>query len=314
MSKLFSLFLSIFIWILCCSWGFFAHKKINETAVYLLPSNLAGFYKKNIKLITAKAVDPDKRCYIDSLEPVRHYIDLNDIDSNIDSIPIHWRKATEKYTERKLLAQGIIPWQIWRTYQSLVKAFKENDVNRIIRYSADLGHYIADSHVPLHTTSNYNGQQTNQIGIHAFWETRLPEMFMNKYNLLIGQVVYIDDPLAKAWQIIKTSNSSVDSVLNIEKKLSCEFKESEIKAYIERNNQLILTYSDQYATAYHLALNGMVERRLRSSIHTVASMWYSAWVDAGQPNLNNITKLNLKEETLEIESQNKKALGREEWH
>ena len=27
----------------------------------------------------------------------------------------------------------------------------------------------------------------------------------------------------------------------------------------------------------------MVEDRLRAAIHTVASLWYTAWIDAGQP-------------------------------
>lgn len=313
MSKIISGIIALVIWITLSSWGFFAHKKINETAIFLLPTELAVFYKKNNKEIISKAIDADKRCYTDSLEPARHYIDVNEIDGNIDSIPIHWSQAVEKYTERKLLAKGIVPWQIWRTYQNLVQAFKNKDSNRIIRYSADLGHYIADSHVPLHTTSNYNGQQTNQIGIHAFWETRLPEMFAHSYNLFIGRAVYIENPLEEAWKIIKKSNSKVDDVLEKEKLLSQSFRQSEIKAYIERNNQLILSYSDAYAEAYHNALEGMVERRFRASIHTVASYWYSAWVDAGQPNFKNIE--TYEETTKKVEETiNNKSLGRIEWH
>ncbi len=43
-----------------------------------------------------------------------------------------------------------------------------HDSIKILKYSADLSHYIGDAHVPLHTTSNHNGQLTNQVGIHAF--------------------------------------------------------------------------------------------------------------------------------------------------
>ena len=304
-------------WICClilqfifCSWGFYMHKRINETATFLLPTEMVVFYKKHINSITEKATDADKRCYIDTLEGPRHYIDLDKFDE-VDSIPIHWTKAKEKYSERKLLAQGVIPWQIYRTYQNLVQAFKEKNQNRIIQYTADLGHYVADAHVPLHTTSNYNGQFTNQIGIHAFWETRLPEMFAKDYDHFVGAAQYIDDPLNKAWEIVKESNQMVDSVLAIEKKLAQTFKESEIRSYIQRNNQLIYTYSDNYAIAYHNALNGMVERRFRNSIRIVASMWYSAWIDAGQPKLNN---LNQQTEIEVIPYQDKKTLGREEWH
>ncbi len=296
---------------LLSSWGFYAHKKINETAVFLLPTEISAFFKKNIKLITEKAVDADKRCYVDTVESPRHYIDLDRYE-NTDSIPIHWSKAVEKFTERKLLAQGVVPWQIVRTYRNLINAFRAKDEYKIIQHSADLGHYIADAHVPLHTSSNYNGQFSNQIGIHAFWETRLPEMFSNDYNYFIKKAEYIEDPLATAWKIVKESNALVDSVLLIEKELSLNFKASERKAYVERNNQLIFTYSDMYATQYHNALNGMVERRLRASIFQVASFWYSAWVDAGQPILST---LKVKETAYPpLEMNNKKTLGREEWH
>lgn len=296
------------------SWGFYAHKRINETAVFLLPTEMSIFYKDHIRIITERAVDADKRCYVDTAEGPRHYIDLDRFEDDVDSIPIHWSKAKEKYTERKLLLSGVIPWQIYRSYQNLVEAFVQKDMQKIIRHSADLGHYVADAHVPLHTTSNYNGQYTNQIGIHAFWETRLPEMFSQEYDLFIGPAEYIRDPLEYAWAVVRESNSRVDSVLIIEKQLSQTFKSSEQKAYLTRNNQLILTYSDAYATAYHDALNGMVERRFRASIAAVAAYWYSAWVDAGQPHWDFTTPLQDFGAEEEIPLEGRKTLGREEWH
>ncbi|UIR57735.1 zinc dependent phospholipase C family protein [Sphingobacterium sp. SRCM116780] len=300
------------IFIVCTSWGFFAHKKINEYAIYTLPPALASFYKKNIYLISEKAVDPDKRCYIDSLESPRHYIDIDDYEEpSIDSIPIHWTKAKQKYQEKQLLLNGIVPWQISFTYNKLVKAFKNKDLRQIIRYSADLGHYIGDAHVPLHTTKNYNGQLTNQIGIHAFWESRLPEMFANHYKFIKGRSHFITDPLREAWAIVKQSNSLVDSVLMMEKELSASFSKHEKYAFIERNNVLIRTYSDDYAKAYHLALNGMVEKRMANAIQQVGSFWYSAWVEAGQPELKNLSTNKLEETT--INTDNKKNMGREEW-
>jgi hypothetical protein len=273
---------------------------------------MARFYKDNIRIITDRATDADKRCYVDTAEGPRHYIDLDRFEE-IDSIPIHWSKAKEKFDERKLLMNGIVPWQIYRTYQNLTQAFIKKDFEKIIKYSADLGHYVADAHVPLHTTSNYNGQYTDQIGIHAFWETRLPEMFSQQYNLFIGAAEYLQEPLETAWSIVKESNARVDSVLQIEKELSRRFNPAEQKAYITRNNQLILTYSDSYATSYHSALNGMVERRFTAAIFRVASYWYSAWVDAGQPAWD-FEKPASNEATDNINYEGRKVLGREEWH
>ena len=35
-------------------------------------------------------------------------------------------------------------------------------------------------------------------------------------------------------------------------------------------------------------LSGMVERRMRKSIISIGNLWYSAWVDAGQPILDGM--------------------------
>jgi len=306
---------SIIVILLLSSWGFFAHKKINHYAVFALPAKLAKFYKSNIDVITEKAVDPDKRCFTDSAEGPRHFIDIDDYreDRQVDSIPVHWSQAKEKFKERELLKNGIVPWQINFTYQKLVKAFQIKDYKRIIKHSAELGHYIADAHVPLQTTKNFNGQVTDQVGIHAFWESRLPEMFSEKYNLLVGQAKYIDDPLEEAWRIIRESNVLVDSVLNIEADLSRQFKSSQKSSFIERNNQLVWTYSDNYATSYHKAMNGMVERRMRKTILRVASYWYSAWLESGQPDLSNIEKITIEDSLENIKISDKKPIGREEW-
>lgn len=305
--------LGILCVLLCCSWGFYAHKLINQTAVFTLPTEVSLFYKKHIKAITESAIDADKRCYVDSAESPRHYIDIDKFEGGLDSIRVHWSAAKEKFEERNLIARGIVPWQIDRSYRQLVRAFMEKDTRRIIRHSADLGHYVADAHVPLHTTQNYNGQYTNQIGIHAFWESRLPEMFASAYDLLVGRAQYVNDPLDYAWEIVETSHSLVDSVLTLEKRLSITIPEHLRKSYIERNNVLTLNYSDYYATQYHQALQGMVARRMRASIHAVGSLWYSAWVDAGQPDLARMDQLpaGLLDSLPQPQG---KIIGREEWH
>jgi hypothetical protein len=66
-------------------------------------------------------------------------------------------------------------------------------------------------------------------------------------------------------------------------------------------------------------LNGMVERRMKLSIFSVASFWYTAWVNAGQPDLRLLSKQQLFESDLkEFEELNTawrgsgKMLGRQE--
>ncbi len=301
------------------SWGFFAHMRINRLAVFTLPSNLIGFYKSNINYITEHAVDPDKRRYADSLEAPRHYLDADHYGKEpFVVIPRKWKDAVEKLSQDTLNAYGIVPWQIQRSYYKLVDAFKNRDSVLILKYSADLGHYIADAHVPLHTSENYNGQMTNQVGIHGFWESRLPELFANDYDYFVGKAKYIDNPLNKAWDIVTNTYSLLDSTLTIEKNLTKTFPADRKYTYNERNGRVIKEYSITYSKAYHDALNGMVERQMRSSILDVGSFWYTAWVDAGQPDMKNLVKQNIiAPEKKQTEEEEKlylkgKALGRPE--
>ncbi|RYE56886.1 MAG: S1/P1 Nuclease [Sphingobacteriales bacterium] len=277
----------LFIWIICSSWGFFAHQQINKLAVFTLPVEMLTFYKKNLTYITAHAIDPDKRRYADTLEAPRHYLDVENYEENIDSIPFKWKDAVAKYGIPKLNKNGIVPWHIQRTYNSLVNAFKALDSIAILRYSADLGHYIGDAHVPLHTTHNHNGQLTGQIGIHGFWESRIPEIFYESYSLLTGRAIYVEDPLLQAWSIVKHSHKLVDTVLRFEKTLTEKFHSDRKYSYSERKNVVIKQYSVEFSAAYQTLVNSMVERQMKASILAVGSFWYSAWADAGQPALKN---------------------------
>lgn len=267
------------------NWGFFGHQKINNLAVFTLPPEMIGFYKKNITYITEAAVNPDKRRYAVVDEAARHYLDLDHYgDSALYKMPRYWKAAVEKYSEDTLKAYGIVPWHIERMYHRLKDAFMVRDPDQILKVSAEIGHYLADAHVPLHTTENYNGQLTGQEGIHGFWESRLPELFSGNYNFFVGRAEYISNTQLEAWKAITLAHSALDSVLIFEKELTNKFGERkfsfETKGKLTQKN-----YSREFAKAYHDALAGMVERHMRTCIKRIGSFWYTAWVDAGQPDL-----------------------------
>lgn len=306
MRKNLSLLLILFLGMLCSSWGFFAHQRINRIAVFILPGEMIGFYKNNITFITEHAVDADKRRYADTSEAPRHFIDADRYgDKPFDSIPEKWKDAEVKFSATVLQENGIVPWQIERTYFSLVKAFQLRDSIRILRLSADLGHYISDAHVPLHTTENYNGQLSGQMGIHGFWESRLPELFASQYNFIVGSAQYIENPLKSAWDIVRNSHSHLDSVLLIESRLSKHIASDLKFSFSKRNGRVERQYSEHFSAAYHKALNNMVEKQMRASILMTGSYWYSAWVDAGQPRLKDF-------EHTDFSTEEKKNIQKEE--
>ncbi|MCM5530551.1 zinc dependent phospholipase C family protein [Parasegetibacter sp. NRK P23] len=274
------------------AWGFYAHRLINKHAVFLLPPEMIVFFKPHIGYLEERATAPDSRRYMVQEEGPRHYIDLDHYGTYpFDSLPRKWTAASEKFGQDILNAHGIVPWWIQTMLARLTKAFSNKDPVNILKTAAELGHYIADAHVPLHTSSNHNGQKTNQHGIHAFWESRIPELLAEtEWDLLTGKGFYIEDPFRFTWQFVLESAGAADSVLNLEALLNRSFPQERKFAFEFRNGQLIKQYSSDYSIQYNKSLNGMVERRLRSSIHAVASFWITAWTEAGQPDLSMLEK------------------------
>src|SRR5215216_1442646 len=195
----------------------------------------------------------------------------------------------------------------------LVNAFKEKNQSRILKLSAEIGHYIGDAHVPLHTSSNHNGQLTNQQGIHGFWESRIPELLAEKeWNFFIGKAGYIKNPAAFIWKTILETAAAADTVLKFEKMLTDKFPSDKKFAFEERNGKIIRQYSSAFSVSYDQMLNGMIERRMRQSIYAVASFWYTAWIDAGQPDLTTLSNKKFSEEELkEFEELNRAWSKRE---
>jgi hypothetical protein len=234
-------------------------------------------------------------------EGPRHYIDIDHYGSYpYDSLPRKWKDAVAKFSEDSLNRHGIVPWWIQTMLYRLTTAFKEKNQARILKYSAEIGHYIADAHVPLHVSSNHNGQLTGQKGIHGFWESRIPELLAEKeWDFFIGKAEYIKNPLDFTWQRVLESGAASDTVLKYEKKLSRTFPADQKYSFEERNAIVVRQYSSAYTRKYNEMLKGMVERRMRQAIYAVASFWYTAWINAGQPDLTQLAGKEFSAEELQ---------------
>lgn len=362
-------------------------------AVFTLPPEMIGFFKKHIEYITQHSVDPDKRRYATKFEAVRHYIDIDHWDvAPFEKVPRLWHDAFLSYAEFLSISEtrdttsyvlpchflegeystlpiscdssyalyydliqskyyddeilidasslqafseesiqfasnnivvvdhfseyGVLPYHLSQYYDKLVKAFVGRETKAILRLCAEMGHYIGDAHVPLHTTENYNGQLTDQVGIHGFWESRLPELFADDdYDFFVGRAEYVEEVKPYFWDVVLASHSHLDEVLAVEKELSQSYPQDQQYCFEERLEVTIQTQCTDYAAAYHGQLDGMVELRMRDAILSIGSIWYSAWIDAGQPDLNNLDSplwTESKEENDELEKQYKggSILGR----
>jgi hypothetical protein len=293
-------------------WGFFAHQRINRLAVFTLPPDMLVFYKPNLEYLAAHATDADKRRYIIPEEGPRHYIDIDHYGQPpFPELPRSWQEAVLRYTADTLNRYGILPWYIGQMMARLTKAFRDNDADRIIKLSADIGHYVGDAHVPLHACSNHNGQLTGQQGIHGLWESRIPELMADRtFRYWTGKAHYIKDISVNTWQIVLESAMAADTVLKLEKMLSNRYTSGRKFAYEKRNGKLVKSYRTAYVRSYHSMLGNMVERRMRCAINTTASYWYTAWVNAGMPPLNKLKYCKVADEAISRPARD--MIGRQE--
>lgn len=264
------------------NWGFFGHRKIHLLAIYTLPPPIHSFYRRHQKELQELAVLPDARRYILDEEAARHYIDLDKY--NVDQISFTtWEQILRRLPEDSLRKHGIVPWHIPLVYRQLVNAFIRKDTIQIIKLSAELGHYVADAHVPLHTTSNYDGQKTGQSGLHSFWESRIPEILDKQLNQFSGAATYVNNVSESSWSWVLASHKQVDMVFKMASFAGASLKESEKYSFEQKGQTLVKTPSLKYSLAYHKALNHQIENRFSAAVKHVGDLWYSAWLLAGEP-------------------------------
>ncbi len=212
---------------------------------------------------------------------------------------------------------GILPYNLITYHRKLKSAFEARNFRRALRLATEMGHYIGDAHVPLHTTTNYNGQLTDQVGIHAFWESRIPELFADEYyDYFVGPAELIEDIPEFYWNMVLESHLLVDSVLQIEKRISQTFPADQQYCFEDRNFANVSQPCPAYAKAFSDAMQDMVEERFRASIHAIGSAWYSAWYAAGQPDLTSQDgNLNAwpDQDSTQNQGSRGKIFGRQHW-
>jgi len=279
---------------LTLSWGIVGHERINKAAVMALPQSLQVFFYNHIDFITQEASVPDIRKYALNYkdENPRHYFDMENFGS-VDSIPQSLEAAKKKYDAKFLNDNGILPWYIEDMMVKLTKAFKDKNRAEILFLAADLGHYIGDAHMPLHTSANHDGQLSDQKGIHSLWESRLPELFAKNYKLNVPQAQYYQDVHKATWDMINDTHSLAQPLLDIDKKLRTTTPESQVfkmdaDGKVLKSKYNTAVFSDEYAKKLHEQLNGMVESQMKKAITATASFWYTAWVNAGKPDLSDL--------------------------
>jgi hypothetical protein len=282
------------------AWGVLGHRVITQVAIYQLPASMQAFYFRHMAELVRLSTAADDRRAKNPTEAARHFIRLDHYseDNPFSKVPRGYDEAAEKFSADTLNKYGTVPWTIMDTKQRLVEAFQQHDSTAIIKYSAELSHYAADAFVPLHTTVNYDGQLSGQTGLYTLWESQLPERFLLDYKLDGEDAKALKDPLAAIWGVIQGSYGFLTATYDLEAKTAKRFTPQTKYTYAHRFGHTQRRYSDAFADAYEKEVGGMVAFRLKGASPMVASLWLTAWQEAGRPSLEALmvpAKLNKDE-------------------
>jgi hypothetical protein len=278
-------------------WGIWGHEHINRAAVFALPETggLRMFYYNHLDYLTMAAIEPDERKYAlrDKEEFPRHYINLEWFEKPGDSIPRHYKYYLRKYPVDSLQKYGTLPWQIEAMTDSLSSAFRHRRTNMILFYSAVLGHYVGDAFMPLHTSIYHDGKTQKQKGVHSLWESQIPDLYGNTYNLKVDPAHFYPDITRQTWDIIGHSHSLAPVVLSKEDSLMSAYEQSHRTVYEldSAGKPRLNSFNSRYFSAgfvndFNNAMHGMVSIQLNNAVSALSCYIYTAWKNAGSPDLS----------------------------
>jgi hypothetical protein len=265
------------------AWGQRGHHVAVSGAITALPEPLKEFYVLNRDYIVAHSIDPDEWVTLRINTPGHaHFIDLDMLDNApFSDIPADYESAAAEYGEDLLKKAGTLPWEIARRSESLAAAFRERRWEDVVNESAWISHFIADSTMPLHTTKNYLGQLTGNIvlpegernrSVHHRLEWGLLDSFQLHYEGVTcpeSEVKRMDDVLATFWSIVKESYELIPEVLAADRQAA----------------SLDSAFGPVFYEKFDALMRPLVDNQLRRSQGLIASVWLTAWEDAGRPEL-----------------------------
>jgi hypothetical protein len=258
------------------AWGFEVHKFIMDRAIALLPDGLRPVFERHRAVAIERAIDPDTWIVTGGFdeEAPRHFLNL-DADGHgaypFRGLPRDHAAAVAAFGERRVRQNGTLPWRADEFFDRLRDAFAATRFRSAggeldaVRLAAALSHYISDAHVPFHAVTNYDGQLTNQRGIHARFETMLFARFRSELALA-----------PRPRPPMRGARDAVFEALLEGTRLAPDLLRADRAAAGGTP-----VYDDAYYEAFFRGSRAILERRLSESVAAVAAAIAGAWEAAG---------------------------------
>ena len=203
------------------AWGFETHKFIVSRAIDILPEAIRPFFQANRVFVVEHCIDPDLwRTAGFTDEPPRHFVDIDYYGKYpFSELPRDYDAAVVKFGVETLTKNGLLPWRTAEMAGNLGRGFQNQKrgtgyaAGDIRFFSAIIGHYVADAHVPLHSALNYDGQLTGQNGIHYRFEEDLYLRYGKQLNIQPPPLQSVPNVRDFIFDTLLESYQNVDAIL-----------------------------------------------------------------------------------------------------
>lgn len=247
------------------AWGPAVHRLTTSEAVDTLPKDLKRFYRQHRYQIPALSLEaefpeegPDRRFAADRLLG----FPFSDLPRSEEALRIRFGDQAD--------GVGRLPWMIHACYLRLVEAFRASDRPRILEESDLLAALVTDLHNPLALTENSDGQKTGQHGLWNRFAVRLPEAMEKRLDLAPDAAHYLDRPAEHVFSILNGTYVWLDNLLYLEE-----------LAHRGKGG-----YTEIYYDAFEARVSALLRERLSRAAAEAGSYWYTAWTQAGRPQLD----------------------------
>jgi hypothetical protein len=252
------------------AWGDNANKLVVNRAIETLPQDLRPFFESNRGFLLQHVNDPLASAEKTPTERRTQYLILEKYGRfPFEGIPRNYKAAVLKFGRAKLEANGLLPWQIGVYSEKLTNAMRAGKWDEARLNAAILANYVAASHDPFNTTDNNDGHLSGQLGVNDRFGTTLIERYSSFFPMRPNDAMFISDPTDYAFEACLRSHSWLETIL-----------------FADRNSRRGLnSYNDEYYDRFYNQAAALLIRQLSDASTDVGSFWYTAWKNAGSPQL-----------------------------
>lgn len=251
------------------AWGNQGHQMVNAAAIALLPEPLRAYFQSHHAYLIDHASDPDQRAQELRSEGPHHFTDM-DVYGAYPFAALRRAFVEERQrVDPSLERDGDSLWQIDRFTTSVERDFRRGTWGELDHDLVYAAHYGADLTQPLHTTRNYDGQDSGQRGVHSRFETELVNAMASRWQLHPQPAAAISHLRERIFDEGLASYSQIPALLRADRQAS----------------QGISVQDPRYLTRMERLAGPLAESRLQAAATFVSSLWYTAWVRASKPDL-----------------------------